>query len=136
MLSKKILLNFNYSRDQWVKLCKPFFADNKIHWLSFIDKAHDHYQHIGGHNYHYWSDFENSKEVIEEIKPDVIVIMDNLAPLTFALLYQAKEEYSNLLLTTWRFSSYFDYLVLDKANRSNKVIGKPVDKFGFSTFQF
>jgi hypothetical protein len=111
----KVLLNFNYSRIQWVRLLEPIFEQAEIHWIRFISKEEDITEHIKNHNYHYWSDYKDGQNLLEIIKPDKVLIMDNRAPLSIALLFSAKQKKIPVYyLQHGLFGSYKDYRILER----------------------
>lgn len=115
MSQLKVLLNFNYSRLQWVRLLEPIFESAEIHWVRFISKEEDNIEHIKNHNYHYWSDFKDGPNLLDIIKPDKVLIMDNRAPLSIALLFSAKQKNIPVYyLQHGLFASYRDYRILEQ----------------------
>ncbi|MEM6813972.1 MAG: hypothetical protein AAF600_06210 [Bacteroidota bacterium] len=88
----KVLVNFNYSRKQWVSLLLPLFDHFEVHWIRYISKSEDEYQHISSHFYHYWGEYKDSNQILSNINPDFCIVMDNKAPLTIALIYQCKKK--------------------------------------------
>ncbi|WKV11365.1 hypothetical protein [Marivirga harenae] len=138
----RILLNFNYDRNQWLELLKPLFPSNEIHWLRYISKTEDQNKHLESHQYHYWSDYASAQETLIVINPDVIIIMDNKSPLSIALIYSAKNaKIPVYYLQHGVLASYKDYKILEAnliSTDNNRIekLSELKAKAGFSTFSY
>lgn len=128
-LTMKILLNLNYQRQQWVRLVAPLFNVAEIHWLRFISRDEDDCEQVAGHVYHYWSQYKCAHEIIADIKPDAVILMDNLAPLSIALNYASKRKgITTYYLQHGLFATYKDYILLEKLKKTDKAQLKEVAK--------
>ncbi len=141
MRQLKVLLNFNYSRIQWVRLFEPIFESAEIHWIRFISKEEDNTAHIKGHNYHYWSNFKDGYNLLDKLRPDRVVIMDNRAPLSIALLFSAKQKNIPVYyLQHGLYATYNDYRtlerVLTKDHNHSSDVQKVKSDVNFSSIVF
>jgi hypothetical protein len=137
----RILLAFNYDRNQWLELLKPFFKNNTVHWIRYISKVEDQNIHLPKHSYHYWSDFVDGNEILAKIKPERIIVMDNKSPLNIALIYSAKKNGIPVYyLQHGVYGTYNDYKILERELKGNYVQRKSINSIkesvGFSTMRF
>ncbi|GGG25303.1 polysialyltransferase family glycosyltransferase [Pontibacter amylolyticus] len=134
-----VLLNFNYSRKQWVNLLKPIFTEEfEIHWISKVSPKEENSPLIKGHTFHYWDSYSNGFEVIDSISPQAVIFMDISSGLSISLNYAAKKRgIKTLYLQHGIFNEYADYMLLENLQKQNKnLLDKDSAKSKFSTFHF
>lgn len=126
---------------QWVRLVEPLFGHAEIHWLRFIAPQEDTTHKIHEHHYHYWSQYTDAHVLINSVRPHSIIIMDNLAPLTQAVLFAAKQKQIPVYyLQHGMYGTYRDYTTMharlrrDESKREAMVAIKREAQFSTLTF--